>query len=291
MAERDWDRDWERRRRYRDEDFRHGGYGSGERDYARRGDERGFLERLREELRSWFGEEEPGRGRTREERESGRWGGSQDADPEWARQWGYFEGRGQRGSSARGWGYGGGYGAGPGYMGGAEYGYGAPMGWTWSGQQRWGRQPSTGPTYGEGWRQADEPSSERYGSDRYGRSERYGTERTSGLFRGSFAGRGPRGYQRSDDRIREEICERMCDNAELDASEIEIVVVSGEVTLQGSVTDRYDKRLAEDLTQDVSGVREVHNQLRVAPGLGGQDDQSQQPPQNRPGDPPRYRVA
>ena len=83
----------------------------------------------------------------------------------------------------------------------------------------------------------------------------------------------------------------MCDNAELDASAIEIVVVSGEVTLQGSVTDRYDKRLAEDLTQDVSGVREVHNQLRVGPGLGGQDDQSQQPPQNRPGDPPRYRVA
>jgi hypothetical protein len=284
MAERDWDREWERRRRYRDE-------GSYRDDYARRGDERGFLERLREELRSWFGEDEPGRGRGREERESGRWGGSQDVDPEWARQWGYLEGRGQRGSSARGWGYGGGYGAGPGYMGGAEYGYGAPMGWTWSGQQRWGRQPSTGQTYGEAWRQADEPSSERYGNDRYSSGERYGTERTSGLFRGSFAGRGPRGYQRSDDRIREDICERMCDNAELDASAIEIVVLNGEVTLQGSVTDRYDKRLAEDLTHGVSGVREVNNQLRVAPGLGGQEGQSQQPPQSRPGDPPRYRVA
>ena len=284
MAERDWDRDWERRRRYRDE-------GSYRDDYARRGDERGFLERLREELRSWFGEDEPGRGRAREERESGRWGGSQDVDPEWARQWGYLEGRGQRGSSARGWGYSGGYGADPGYMGGAEYGYGAPMGWTWSGRQRWGRQPTTGQMYGEAWRQADEPSSERYGSDRYSGSERYGTERSSGLFRGSFAGRGPRGYQRSDDRIREDICERMCDNAELDASAIEIVVLNGEVTLQGSVTDRYDKRLAEDLTQDVSGVREVNNQLRVAPGLGGQEGQSQQSPQSRPGDPPRYRVA
>jgi hypothetical protein len=285
MAERDWDRerDWERSRRYRDEGT-YAGSSSGERarDYSRRGDERGFLERLREELRSWFGEDEPGRGRSRDERETGRWGGSQDVDPEWARQWGYLEGRGQRGGergSARGWGYGGGYGAGPGYMGGAEYGYGSPMGgWNWSGQQRWGRQPTS--DYGDAWREG--------GSDT--RSDRYGTGGRGGLFRGSFAGRGPRGYQRSDDRIREEICERMCDNAELDASAIEILVLSGEVTLQGSVGDRYDKRLAEDLTQDVSGVREVNNQLRVAPGMG-QEGQQQPPQPNRPGDPPRYRVA
>jgi len=115
--------------------------------------------------------------------------------------------------------------------------------------------------------------------------ERYGAGR-GGVFRGSFAGRGPRGYQRSDERIREDICERMCDSAELDASAIEILVLNGEVTLQGTVSDRYDRRLAEDLTERVSGVRDVNNQLRVTPGGSGQDDQLQQ---SRPGDPPRYR--
>jgi osmotically-inducible protein OsmY len=80
----------------------------------------------------------------------------------------------------------------------------------------------------------------------------------------------------------------MCDNAELDASGIEILVVGGEVTLQGSVHDRYDKRLAEDLTERVSGVREINNQLRVTPGASGQEAQ---PAPSRPGDPPRYRVA
>jgi osmotically-inducible protein OsmY len=168
-------------------------------------------------------------------------------------------------------------------MGGAEYDYGSPMGgWSWSGQQRRGRQPSQEQTsgYGDAWRAGGDDA----------RSERSGTGSRSGSSRGSFAGRGPRGYQRSDERIREEICERMCDNAELDASAIEIVVLSGEVTLQGNVNDRYDKRLAEDLTQDVSGVREVNNQLRVAPGMG-QEGQQQPPLQNRPGDPPRYRVA
>ena len=63
---------------------------------------------------------------------------------------------------------------------------------------------------------------------------------------------------------------------DLDATEIDIVVVSGEVTLQGTVPDRHGKRLAEDLTEQVSGVREVNNQIRVTQG-GGQQDQ-----QNRP---------
>jgi osmotically-inducible protein OsmY len=79
----------------------------------------------------------------------------------------------------------------------------------------------------------------------------------------------------------------MCDSAELDASDIEIVVVGGEVTLTGSVHDRDEKRLAEDLSENVSGVREVHNQLRVSPGSREQDASTP----NHPGEPPRYRVA
>lgn len=81
--------------------------------------------------------------------------------------------------------------------------------------------------------------------------------------RGRFAGRGPKGWQRSDDRIREDINERLTDHPHIDASEIEVKVQNGEVTLTGMVDERHAKRLAEDIAESVSGVREVHNQLRV----------------------------
>ena len=41
---------------------------------------------------------------------------------------------------------------------------------------------------------------------------------------------------------------------------------NGEVTLTGTVDDRQAKRLAEDIAESVSGVREVHNQIRVQQG-------------------------
>src|SRR5690242_1928486 len=81
--------------------------------------------------------------------------------------------------------------------------------------------------------------------------------------RGRFTGRGPRGYQRSDERIREDINERLTEHPEIDASDIEVQVKGGEVTLTGTVDRRQTKRMAEDLCENVSGVKEVHNQLRV----------------------------
>jgi osmotically-inducible protein OsmY len=85
--------------------------------------------------------------------------------------------------------------------------------------------------------------------------------------RGQHAGRGPKGWQRSDDRIREDINERLTDDPEIDAGEIEVVVKGGEVTLTGSVDDRHAKRRAEDIVERVSGVKEIHNQLRLQQGL------------------------
>ena len=76
-------------------------------------------------------------------------------------------------------------------------------------------------------------------------------------------GRGPRGYTRSDERIREDVSDRLTENPVLDASDIEVAVAGGEVTLAGSVDSRYSKRLAEDLADDVSGVKHVQNNLRV----------------------------
>lgn len=80
---------------------------------------------------------------------------------------------------------------------------------------------------------------------------------------GGFRGRGPKGYRRSDERITDEVNDLLTDHDELDASDIEISVKDGEVTLTGMVSDRRAKRLAEDLADDVSGVQEVHNQLRI----------------------------
>jgi hypothetical protein len=81
--------------------------------------------------------------------------------------------------------------------------------------------------------------------------------------RGRYAGRGPKGYQRSDERIRETVSEALARDGDLDASEIEVSVERGEVTLNGSVPNRWSKRLAEDLAQDLPGVKELHNRLRV----------------------------
>jgi osmotically-inducible protein OsmY len=83
---------------------------------------------------------------------------------------------------------------------------------------------------------------------------------------GLYRGKGPKGYQRSDERIREDVCERLEDHPELDASEIEVQVSKGEVTLKGGVSDRRQKRMAEDCAEGVSGVKEVSNQIRIQRG-------------------------
>ena len=79
----------------------------------------------------------------------------------------------------------------------------------------------------------------------------------------NFRGRGPKAYRRSDERIREDINDRLTEHAYLDASDIEASVKDGEVTLMGKVFDRTDKRLAEDIVESVSGVKHVQNNLRT----------------------------
>src|SRR5882724_11631017 len=54
-------------------------------------------------------------------------------------------------------------------------------------------------------------------------------------FSGGFRGRGPRGYKRSDDRIREDVNDRLSDQPRLDASGIDVTVNNGVVTLSGTV--------------------------------------------------------
>jgi hypothetical protein len=96
---------------------------------------------------------------------------------------------------------------------------------------------------------------------------------------GPHSGRGPRGYQRSDDRIKEDVCERLCHHGAVDATDIEVSVANGEVTLRGTVPSRDAKRMAEGVCDTVAGVRDVHNELRFSQGETSVPDQSRETPQ------------
>jgi osmotically-inducible protein OsmY len=76
-------------------------------------------------------------------------------------------------------------------------------------------------------------------------------------------GRGPAGYTRSDERIREDANDHLTEDWRVDASAITVTVENGEVTLNGTVSRREDKRRAEDIVEDISGVKHVQNNLRV----------------------------
>jgi osmotically-inducible protein OsmY len=192
------------------------------------------------------------------------WRGQQRGpEPSNDREWqqgprGWSQGRpGYEGRYGRG-GYGGGYGQGfQGAYGQSSYGQprsGQTGGWQGrEGQGMYGGYGQGG--YGEGrvaWPEEREGQSRerKPGGGSYGQQEKQ---------RGQFAGRGPKGYKRSDDRIREDVNEELTRNPDIDASDIEVKVESGEVTLTGTVDSRQTKRLAEGC----SGVHEVHNQLRI----------------------------
>lgn len=269
----DYDERWRREppRRFDYERGRAGreGYGDyGGREYARgdygRGraygsahedEERGFFERAGDEVRSWFGDEEAERRRLRDEREYGggrRWGAG---EPSW---------RPRREQTWREQGHYGGYDA-PSYRPDVQS---ARLGWTdWTESTPRGHH-TAGDWRHEGWGYEDVETirgSQPGGSPGYPRPFE-----TSRSMMGQHIGRGPKGYQRSDERIKEDVCERLTQHGEIDASDMDVTVRNGEVTLQGSVPNRWTKRMAEDAVENVSGVKEVHNQLRISqPGTLG----------------------
>jgi osmotically-inducible protein OsmY len=142
-----------------------------------------------------------------------------------------------------------------------------------------GARSYTGARYGRDI--SDESSAGSYGMGGYGRDLDYG--RRGALGYGGYGGmggaesgsstygqseqhrgRGPRGYRRSDERIREDICDMLTDDPYIDASNMEVTVKECEVTLSGNVSSREDKRRAEDIAERISGVKDVHNSLRVS---------------------------
>ncbi|MCD6063921.1 MAG: hypothetical protein K0R82_1832 [Flavipsychrobacter sp.] len=80
---------------------------------------------------------------------------------------------------------------------------------------------------------------------------------------GSHRGKGPKNYLRSDERISEDINDRLQDDPYVDASDIEVRIDKCEVILSGTVDDLRAKRRAADIAEDVRGVRHVENHIRV----------------------------
>lgn len=96
-------------------------------------------------------------------------------------------------------------------------------------------------------------------------SNRFNEEDNRGSrdYTNTHRGKGPANYRRSEDRIREDICDRLTDDDRVDASGISVQIENEVVILSGTVGSREEKRRAEDLVESVSGVRDVENRLRV----------------------------
>jgi osmotically-inducible protein OsmY len=80
---------------------------------------------------------------------------------------------------------------------------------------------------------------------------------------GPHRGKGPKGYTRSDERIKDDINDRLSDDSFIDASEIDVTVENCEVVLSGTVDSKEEKRRAEDIAERVSSVKNVENRLKV----------------------------
>lgn len=91
------------------------------------------------------------------------------------------------------------------------------------------------------------------------RSDPYSNDWTQG----PYSGVGPRGYRRADDRIRDDVNDRLMWHGYVDATDIQVDVNDGVVTLSGTVNTRREKRMAEDAAESVSGVEDVNNQIQI----------------------------
>jgi hypothetical protein len=112
-----------------------------------------------------------------------------------------------------------------------------------------------------------EYGSQHSGSSGYGSMGRQGGSRYGqGTGGNRSQRRGPKGWERSDERIKEDLCERLADSDDVDASEVTVEVREGVVTLDGTVVERWMRYTLEDLADSVSGVKDVQNNVRIARG-------------------------
>ena len=215
------------------------------RDYEREHNRRGPMERAGDEVRSWFGDEEAARRRRLDETRSERDRSWSERDRSWS----------ERDRN--------------------------PVERTWDRSRDTVREMTDRDRDGRRglseWNDDDRPRS--FGdTSRYATDDRYAPRPWTGTNYGEqvnrpsnrdwdapdYRGRGPRGYQRSDARVFEDICDQLTVDPRIDASDIEVEVKGAEVTLRGSVRSREEKRYAEEVVEHVMGVRDVNNHLKVS---------------------------
>ena len=77
------------------------------------------------------------------------------------------------------------------------------------------------------------------------------------------AGRGPKDWKLSDEKIRERVCEVLLQSHEVDATEMEVTVEEACVYLNGNISSVGMKRVAEDLVGSIPGVEDVFTSLKI----------------------------
>jgi hypothetical protein len=102
--------------------------------------------------------------------------------------------------------------------------------------------------------------------------DRCADEECLGQRRGRYVGRGPKGWSRDDQKLYEEVCERLLHDRLIDARGIEVFVEDGVVLLRGEVRAPADPALAERLVREIPGVKGVELDVKVHP----------RPPEPRP---------
>lgn len=102
---------------------------------------------------------------------------------------------------------------------------------------------------------------------------------------GTYRGFGPRGYVRTPERIREDICDRLTENPFVDASEIDVAVAGTEITLSGTVDSVTEFNQVQEIANEVVGVTRVNNRLTVRDGTlratAGDEVNAAMPPPGR----------
>lgn len=80
---------------------------------------------------------------------------------------------------------------------------------------------------------------------------------------GTESGEGARGNRRSDADIKDEIHRLMDWQKTIDPTGIQVEVKDGVVTLSGKVNSQYEKQVAQNITENVLGIRQVSNLLKI----------------------------
>ena len=115
----------------------------------------------------------------------------------------------------------------------------------------------------------------------FGQTQGSGWAGSPGQYGQQRQGKAPKNYTRSDDRLKDIVCDSLIDHG-CDCSEVEVGVNDGVVNLSGSVHDRGEKHQFEWIAASINGVQDVENRLnvdrsRTDSGYGTWSDRDTQP--------------